>query len=86
MILTSLEPFFHFVSLSIGEDDEQLKSIKKLQDKLVEIPGVGSKKNPSKFHITLMTLKVSPEKKQVVETSFKRWEKISPKLPEREDS
>ena len=64
--------FSHFVSLSIGEDDEQLKSIKKLQDKLVEIPGVGSKKNPSKFHITLMTLKVNPEEKEAVETSFKK--------------
>ena len=46
--------------------------MEKLQDKLGEIPGMGKKKNLKKLHITLMTLKVNPEEKEAVETSFKK--------------
>ena len=64
--------FSHFVSLTIGDDEEQTRSMEKFQDKLWEIQGIGRKKNLKKLHITLMTLKVNPEEREAVETSFKK--------------
>ena len=52
--------------------------MEKLQDKLGEIQGIGRKKNLKKLHITLMTLKVNPEEREAVESSFtKVGEKFS---------
>ena len=64
--------FSHFVSITIGDDEEQTKSMEKLQNKLGEIQGIGRKKNLKKLHITLMTLRIKPEEREAVEASFTR--------------
>ena len=46
--------FTHFVSLSIGDQEEQTKGIKKLQNMLDNVKGIGMKKNLKKLHVTLI--------------------------------
>ena len=62
----------HFVSITIGDDEEQTESMEKLQSKLSEIQGIGRKKNLKKLHIPLMTLRINPEEREAVEASFTR--------------
>ena len=64
--------FSHFVSISVGDDEEQTKGLEKLQNRLEEIEGIGRKKNLKKLHITLMTLNVTAEEREMVEASFIR--------------
>ena len=64
--------FSHFVSIAVGDDEEQTEALEKLQNKLGEIQGIGRKKNLKKLHITLMTLRVNPEEREMVEASFIR--------------
>ena len=64
--------FTHFISLSIGDDEEQTKGLEKLQNMSENVKGIGKKKNLKKLHITLMTLNVSQEETEMVEASFRR--------------
>ena len=60
------------MSISVGDDEEQTRGLEKLQNRLEEVEGIGKKKNLKKLHITLMTLNVSPEEREMVEASFTR--------------
>merc|ERR1711895_147251 len=64
--------FTHFVSLSVGDDEEQTKGIEKLQNMLENVEGIGKKKNLKKLHVTLMTLNASQEEMEMMDTAFRR--------------
>merc|ERR1712215_594521 len=64
--------FTHFVSLSVGGDEEQTKGIENLQNMLENVEGIGKKKNLKKLHVTLMTLNVSQQETEMVEAGFRR--------------
>ena len=64
--------FTHFVSLSIGDQEEQTKGIEKLQNMLENVEGIGKRKNLKKLHVTLMTLNASQEEMEMMETAFRR--------------
>ena len=44
--------FTHFISLSLGEQQE-LKGIEKFQDTLQSVLGIGEKKKREKMHVTI---------------------------------
>merc|ERR1712236_176242 len=64
--------FTHFVSLSIGDQEEQTKRIEKLQNMLENVEGIGKRKNLKKLHVTLMTLNATQEETDMMEAAFRR--------------
>merc|ERR1712236_56781 len=40
--------FTHFISISVGDDEEQTKGLEKLQNRLENVEGIGKKKNLKK--------------------------------------
>ena len=63
--------FTHFISLSIGNQEEQLKGIEKFQNMLQNIQGIGEKKSLKKMHVTMMTLNATQEELAALEFGFK---------------
>ena len=64
--------FTHFISLSAGNQEEQLKGIEKFQNMLQNVEGIGEKKNLKKMHVTMMTLNATQEELAALEFGFKR--------------
>ena len=58
--------FTHFISLSLGEQQE-LKGIEKFQDTLQSVLGIGEKKKTEKMHETMMCLQANPEELAAIE-------------------
>ena len=61
--------FSHFISASItGDRDTDL--IKKYQETLGKVPGIGKAKNPKKMHVTLACLHVAEGEVDETEAKF----------------
>ena len=63
--------FTHFISLSFGNHDEQLKGIEKFQNMLQNVEGIGKKKNLKKMHVTMMTLNATQEEPAAILSGFR---------------